>query len=187
MIFVGIDNNTLTTFSMTICARFSTTLVNLSLEQNKLSSFSLTLPSTITFASLKTLNLSNNRLSQLSHEPAATATNFPALAELDVTNNSLTDLPTGLSTQILPALRTLRCNSNRLCALDPESVVNVEVLDIGNNDIAVLPPALGLNSSLRELIAYGNRFRVPQPSLLAQGTPAVMAFLKRRAGVATSV
>jgi Leucine-rich repeat (LRR) protein len=175
----------LTTFSLTICERFSTTLVNLSLEQNKLTSFPLTLPATITFTSLKTLNLSSNRLSQLSHDPAATATHFPVLAELDLTNNNLTDLPTGLSTQILPALRTLRCNSNRLGALDPASVVNVEVLDIGNNDIAVLPPALGLNSSLRELTAYGNRFRVPQPSLLAQGTPAVMAFLKRRAGVAT--
>ncbi|ORZ22200.1 hypothetical protein BCR42DRAFT_433534 [Absidia repens] len=186
---IQLGNNELPSFSLMAVTRFSTTLVHLSLEKNKLTTFALGLPAI--FATLKTLNLANNRLREISYDAITTndedksKSAFPALTDLILNNNTLTELPQGLSTVILPSLRTLRCNSNRLTTINPDGLANLEVLDIANNDIATLPPALGLISSLRELTAYGNRFRVPQPSLLAQGTPAVMAFLKRRAGVAT--
>ena len=73
------------------------------------------------------------------------------------------------------------------------------VLDVQNNAIASVPPELGkLNQSsyhrenkiffsspgnltqIRSLQLEGNMFRVPRPAILAQGTPAVMSYLRDR-------
>ncbi|KAI8072943.1 hypothetical protein BC940DRAFT_330386 [Gongronella butleri] len=180
-------DNAISVVSLASLALFAETLVSLNFDGNKLTTFSLQEPEMV-FPCVKSLTLANNRLASLVVADAASngaaTSSFPALTDLNLNNNVLSALPAALSTHVLPQLRKLLVNGNRLAELDPDSVANVHVLDVGNNDLAQLPPRLGLNPNLTELIAYGNRFRVPQPALLAQGTAAVIAFLRRRAGVA---
>ena len=74
------------------------------------------------------------------------------------------------------------------------------VLDVQNNAVASVPPELGELSiitldqernqgnvftsgnltQIRSLQLEGNMFRVPRPAILAQGTPAVMSYLRDR-------
>ncbi|ORX49156.1 L domain-like protein [Hesseltinella vesiculosa] len=175
-----LQQNMLKVMNLCDLSMFIPTLVTLSLDNNKLDSFPLMEPHVV-FPCLKTLHLANNQIKEFGVDGAESS--FPALNELKINNNLLAQLPDRLSTIVLPSLRVLLANGNRLESLDPDSVTQLEVLDIGNNELMVLPPRLGLVTSIRELTVYGNRFRVPQPSLLSQGTAAVMTFLRRRAGV----
>lgn len=163
------------------------TLVQLELEHNKITVFKLgnqTQMESIIFPHLKFLNLNNNSMKYLEWQEGDTI-KFPKLTELNICHNTLSQLPTGLTTRILPSLRILRVSNNLLANLDPESLTNIEVLDIANNDLISLPLGLGMISTLKDIAVHGNRFRVPQPSIVAQGSSAVLAFLRRRAGVST--
>ncbi|KAI9302189.1 hypothetical protein BJ944DRAFT_270305 [Cunninghamella echinulata] len=178
------------------------TLVQLYLEHNKIESFELgtSFSSSIVFPHLKVLNLNNNRMKYLTWQEDRSSSSsssssssagssdtikFPKLVELNICHNQLSQLPSGLATRILPSLTILRVSNNRLASLDPESLGTIQVLDIANNDLVSLPSGLGLIPSLQDIAVHGNRFRVPQPSIVAQGSSAVMAFLRRRAGVST--
>ncbi|KAI8141966.1 hypothetical protein BJV82DRAFT_670068 [Fennellomyces sp. T-0311] len=156
---------------------FAATLVHVNLDHNRLKSLSLT--SSTVFQSLKTLSLSNNRIAELVVGDGSIA--FPQLVELNVNINALTSLPENLS-EYLPSLRTLKVNTNRIDKIHPTTLQNLQVIDLGNNDIAFLPPEIGQIGTIRELILYGNRFRIPRPAVLDQGTGAVLEFLRRRLG-----
>ena len=54
------------------------------------------------------------------------------------------------------------------------------VLDVQNNAIGSVPPELGNLTQIRTLKLEGNMFRVPRPAILAQGTPAIMTYLRDR-------
>ena len=54
------------------------------------------------------------------------------------------------------------------------------VLDVQNNAIQTVPPEMGNLTQLRTLQLEGNMFRVPRPAILAQGTAAVMTYLRDR-------
>ncbi|CAO3627197.1 unnamed protein product [Cunninghamella echinulata] len=176
------------------------TLVQLYLEHNKIESFELGTSSSspTVFPHLKVLNLNNNRMKYLtwkedennnssnsSSNSSSDTIKFPKLVELNLCHNQLSQLPSGLTTRILPSLTILRVSNNRLASLDPESLGTIQVLDVANNDLVSLPSGLGLIPSLQDIAVHGNRFRVPQPSIVAQGSSAVMTFLRRRAGVST--
>lgn len=142
-----LSHNLLTEIPPALSA-LSSTLVHLNLEYNRLREFIVPCD----FPALKTLNLSNNRITHVAVEP----TQLPQLTELNVSFNMLSALPANLAA-CLPALRTLRANSNKIDNISASMFENMEIIDLGNNDIGLLPPELGAITSIRELMVYGNR------------------------------
>ncbi|KAL7311234.1 hypothetical protein PS15m_009018 [Mucor circinelloides] len=172
-----LHHNLLTTFpiNLTMIASF---IVNLNLEHNRLTSFNLTIKD-VEFTNLKVLSLSNNRLKSIEYTDGLTSS-FPRLEELKMDNNTLTVLPEDLATA-LPYLKLLSVNSNKLDNITEASFSqSLEILILSNNDIGYLPPGLCTLVNLKELVVFGNRFRVPRPAVVEQGTRAVLEFLKRR-------
>jgi Leucine-rich repeat (LRR) protein len=82
---------------------------------------------------LNELNLNGNRISKLPILP------FPKLSVLLVASNSLTDI----DLNVLEALELL------------------QILDLSNNSIQMVPPKLGL-LKLTSLQLMGNSFRIPR-------------------------
>lgn len=89
-----------------------------------------------------------------------------------------------------PKCTTLLATDNWFTSVDVEGVRGLEVLDIRNNEIEVLPPKLGLLGNLpdskekvagklRVLEVSGNRFRVPRLTIVEKGTEAVLKDLRR--------
>jgi len=72
-----------------------------------------------------------------------------------------------------------------LCAL-PLTLVPSEVwqlsalqqLHLSNNHLSSLPAEIGQLSSLQELSLYDNPVQIPPPEIIAQGTPAILAYLR---------
>ncbi|GAN09689.1 leucine-rich repeat-containing protein 40-like [Mucor ambiguus] len=153
-------------------------IVSLNLEHNRLTSFNLTMAG-VEFTHLKLLSLSNNRLKALECTEGL-ASSFPKLEELKMDNNALTSLPENLPT-VLPLLKLLSVSSNKLDNITEASFgQTLEILILSNNDIGYLPPGLSTLENLKELVVFGNRFRVPRPAVVEQGTGAILEFLKRR-------
>ncbi|KAI8366989.1 hypothetical protein EDC96DRAFT_553107 [Choanephora cucurbitarum] len=170
-----LDHNELTLFPHSLCG-LSDFIVNLVLDHNRLSNFSLSIEGVV-FHQLKTLKLNNNRIKTLecSHHVS-----FPKLEELSLNHNALTTLSDDMA-DALPSLRVFSASSNKLDNLTEKPFgPKLEVIDLSNNDISALPSGLSTLSSLRELIVFGNRFRVPRPAIVDQGTGAVLEFLRRR-------
>lgn len=164
----------------------STFIVQLRLEHNKLTAFDFNLEGVV-FTTLKSLKLNNNRIRTLNFD-TATTNSFPKLEELTLDHNLLTTLPHNFA---LPSLKTLSLASNKLDSLTDatfaaDQFTKLEILDLSNNDIGFLPPGLSKITTLKELVVYGNRFRVPRPAVVEQGTHAILEFLKRRANSTTS-
>jgi len=87
-----------------------------------------------------------------------------------------------------PALTILLASDNWFESIDVEAVRGLEVLDIRNNEVEVLPPAIGLLGNhagktqagrLRSLECSGNKFRVPRLMVLEKGTEATLRDLRR--------
>ncbi|KAJ3158169.1 hypothetical protein HDU86_003122 [Geranomyces michiganensis] len=156
-------------------------------------------------ASLTTLVLSHNRLTALPTEAAAL---LPNLRHLDLSCNALTSLPATVATPF-PSLQELVISRNRLAgatisaealagfprlesliatacglvAIDADAFLSVDtlrVLDLSDNEIAAVPPRLGLCKGLKTLRLGGNRFRVPRRDIIDRGCEAILAYLKDR-------
>ena len=112
----------------------------------------LTQPPTLTSASaLRELYLGFNRLTTLGD-----CGDFPpSLQVLDVGDNHLTELPSGIS---------------RLCVL--------ERLDVSNNDLIRLPAQLGGISTLKSLVLDGNSLKTIRRDIVGRGTLAVLKHLR---------
>ncbi|KAI8981479.1 hypothetical protein BDB01DRAFT_851265 [Pilobolus umbonatus] len=172
---IVLDRNELSLFPSLGLYSYSSFLVQLSLENNKITTFDLKMG--VIFHQLKILNLSNNRLRSIGSDDEESS--FPQLRELILSHNQLTQIPNLLC---LPLLRKLDMASNRLQAIPVEWLPKqLEILDISNNAINHLSPELA-TMTLKELVVYGNMFRVPRPNVVEQGTPAIMEFLRRRLG-----
>ncbi len=89
-----------------------------------------------------------------------------------------------------PKVTTLLATDNWFTSVDVEGVRGLEVLDIRNNEIEILPARLGLLGNLpngkekvegrfRVLETSGNRFRVPRLAVVEKGTEAVLKDLRR--------
>uniref|UniRef100_A0A6I8QN14 Leucine-rich repeat-containing protein 40 n=2 Tax=Xenopus tropicalis TaxID=8364 RepID=A0A6I8QN14_XENTR len=126
------------------------------------------------------------------------------LTHIDMRNNVLTSLPsemeamTRLQSVILsfnrfkhfpdvlyriPTLETILISSNQIGSIDPTQLIKMtklSTLDLQNNDLLQIPPALGNCESLRALHLEGNPFRNPRAAILAKGTVAVLEYLRSR-------
>ncbi|KAM4642253.1 leucine-rich repeat-containing protein 40 [Discoglossus pictus] len=126
------------------------------------------------------------------------------LAYLDMRNNFLESLPdelealTRLQSIILsfnrfktfpdvlyriPTLETILISTNQIGSIDPLQLAKMgklSTLDLQNNDLFQIPPALGNCESLRALHLEGNPFRNPRAAILAKGTAAVLEYLRSR-------
>ncbi|KAF5398416.1 Leucine-rich repeat-containing protein 40 [Paragonimus heterotremus] len=159
-------------------------------------------------ATLSTLNLSCNRLTELPED----ISRFVKLAILDLTRNQLRTLPSSFSQ--LSHLTTLKLDYNplgtefsevtifspplanslehlsmRACKLkqvpDPAKLQTSAMprlihLDLADNDIDSLPAELGLCTHLKSLQLSGNTFRIPRPAVVAKGTSAILEYLRSR-------
>ncbi|RMZ84719.1 hypothetical protein DV737_g929, partial [Chaetothyriales sp. CBS 132003] len=160
--------------------------------------------------SLKSLDLSHNPLT--SNAYLAADLHLPALESLYMVSTGLASLDMLLTrlkaprlcelnischrlTGQLPHVRswfsnctTLLATDNWFSSVDVDAVRGLEVVDIRNNEIDSLPPAIGLLGNhagkrepgrLRSFECGGNRFRVPRISVIEKGTEAVLKDLRR--------
>ncbi|KAM5147832.1 leucine-rich repeat-containing protein 40 [Mantella aurantiaca] len=126
------------------------------------------------------------------------------LTHLDMRNNVLSSLPdelealTHLHSVILsfnrfktfpevlyriPTMETILISSNQIGSIDPLQLIKLtklSTLDLQNNDLLQIPPALGNCESIRALHLDGNPFRNPRAAILSKGTAAVMEYLRSR-------
>ena len=104
------------------------------------------------------LDLSRNQLSEIPE-----IIMLPQLTELYLGMNRIEKFPPIL---YFPKLTVLIACNNLLTSIDPDFfLVNMpclDTLDLSNNQIALVPPRLGL-IPLQSLNLMGNVFRVPRP------------------------
>ncbi|KAJ8324207.1 hypothetical protein O5D80_007406 [Batrachochytrium dendrobatidis] len=151
---------------------YSNSVVTLIARQNLLTVFP-----NIPFGHLKILDLSRNKITQLSESLPL----LPRLDELNLSFNQLVYLPSQLS---FPNLTVLLVSNNRLEAIDPHMLIQcipgIQILDVSNNSIQTIPPELALLPCIKSLQLSGNMFRVPRAAILQKGTEAICEYLKSR-------
>jgi Leucine-rich repeat (LRR) protein len=160
-------------------------LTDLDLSRNPLSRGGL-LTASIALSHLQSLTLSSCGLVSL--EPLLEHLSAPALTFLDVSNNSLSG-PLPCVRNTFPSLVTFLAADNGIESLSYEAVHGLQVLDVSNNNIDSLPPRIGLlgpeetaggATALRRFDVAGNSFRVPRWQIVANGTEAILEWLKNR-------
>lgn len=155
---------------------FSKSLTELVLAYNRIEQ----IPSAINQLScLVTLDIRGNRLSTL---PPEIGTLF-SLQDVVLSMNRFKEVPPILYQ--LPQLLAIVASDNQIAALDIDSLLKLSklsVLDVANNSIAQVPPALCMLPELKSLKLEGNVFKIPRPAVLAKGTPAVLDYLRGRMG-----
>jgi len=128
-------------------------LSSLDLSNNRLST--VYLPERLMLRSLDTLNLHSTGLASL--ELLFKNLDSPKLQTFDISANRVTSI-VGLR-QAFPALLHLHAANNQVEEIPLESVDGIRVLDLTGNSIGSLPPRLALCENLRELRVQGNLFR----------------------------
>ena len=98
--------------------------------------------------SLQTLNVSNNRLTELIDCKAMTGLHI-----LDVSYNCLSELPGGISCPQLGVLSSILATNNQLESLpdDLSELPSLKVLDVTANKLTEIPPMLSECLKLKEL------------------------------------
>ena len=125
---------------------------------------------------LRDLRLASNKINSLTH--LTTYLTAPLLVTLDVSINRLAGaLPTLHVT--FPSLTTFLASDNRISEVSAESLQNLRIVNLGNNDIDRLEPRIGLlQGTLTGFEVEGNKFRVPNRQVLQKGTDAVLTWLR---------
>ncbi|KAJ1981561.1 hypothetical protein H4R35_000655 [Dimargaris xerosporica] len=188
---VQLANNALASFPSALVPAFYTTLTYLNLSRNQITQFpwwTAAPPNTVealpALPCLRLLDLSFNAIvawPQLTDDCLTAATPdpahlpFPQLEELNLGDNQLTETTQYPLHWLFPKLTILHLNHNKIAQIPHATAFQgLTRLNLANNDLSQLPPALGLNTSLQVLYLEGNRFRIPKPQLLRQGTQAVL-------------
>lgn len=171
---VRFHQNSLTSIPLALSI-LAKTLTSLSLAQNKLEGQDY-LVENLELPQLTTLNLSCNSITTL--DPLTERLSAPLLSHLDLVANRISSLP--ILRQFFPRLEILIASDNRISELPVEAVDGLKVIDLRNNDIAHLPPKLGLLPGVERLDLAGNIFRVPRWTVLEKGTQATLAWLRDR-------
>lgn len=114
---------------------------------------------------LCSLDLSRNLLKSVNFSGG-----LPNLEHLKLDNNQIIQLDFNCA---FPRLIELHLGCNNIKSINIEELLvwfpTLNVLDISNNDISLLPPRLAL-MKLNTLIVSGNPFRVPRPAIVQRGT-----------------
>lgn len=168
-----LDKNMLTSIPLAL-STLGTTLTKLTLAHNKMEQNYLT--ASLELPNLLDLNISCNSITSLN--PLLESLSAPALSSLNISANRIGMLP--ILRQKYPSLYNLIANDNRISELDVDAVDGLKVIDLRNNDIAHLPPKLGLLQGIERLDLVGNVFRVPRWTVLEKGTQATLAWLRDR-------
>ncbi|KJZ75421.1 hypothetical protein HIM_05117 [Hirsutella minnesotensis 3608] len=158
---------------------FGATLSSLSLAHNQLAGDTF-LTEELSLPALKEINLASNLITDLG--PLIKYLRAPALDKMDVSMNRIKSLPEGLR-QAFPQLTVLLASSNQLSDLEPSTIAGLRTVDASNNDIAHLNPRIGLlggQGGLQRLEVTGNRFKVPRWNILERGTDATLRWLRGR-------
>ncbi|WP_157546628.1 leucine-rich repeat domain-containing protein [Hamadaea tsunoensis] len=148
-----------------------TQLTNLGLNGNQL----IQLRSEIgNLTQLTYLNLGENQLTRLPPEIG----NLTQLTYLNLGGNQLTGLPPEIGE--LSRLATLDLNGNQLTKLPPEigELSRLATLHLNGNQLTGLPPECGDLTRLTELSLGDNPLVTPPPAVTAQGTQAVIEFMR---------
>ncbi|KAI9732267.1 MAG: hypothetical protein M1818_007586 [Claussenomyces sp. TS43310] len=159
-------------------ALFAATLTMVNLTQNELAGDAF-LTDHLDLPALKELNLSSNTISSV--QPLIERLRASQLSKLDVSFNRLGSLPA--LRPHFPHLTTILASNNGIEELSPEAVEGLKVLDCSSNNLNSLNARLGLlggTGGLERLDVRGNRFRVPNYSILDKGTEATLAWLRNR-------
>ena len=132
-----------------------TKLYELNISSNKLEK----LPSSLISigVNLQFLSLANNKLSTLPTEMSL----LTNLREICLNCNKFDAIPTCL--YVFEKLETLLISDNQIKEIDVDGLRQLSkltILDLGNNNIATVPPELGNLRNIRSLTLDGNAFRV---------------------------
>lgn len=125
---------------------------------------------------LRELRLANNKLQSM--DPLMACLIAPCLQHLDVTNNRIFgSLP--VLREVFPDLLLLMASDNVITDIPAEALRGLKVANLSNNEIARLPPEIGLLAgTLTNFEVEGNTFRVPSYAILKKGTEAVLTWLR---------
>ncbi|KAJ8306189.1 hypothetical protein KUTeg_016734 [Tegillarca granosa] len=129
------------------------------------------------YLKLTSLDLRNNYLENL----PLVMESLQELRELIISYNRFKELP--MVIYHLKKLEILMADNNSISAIDVEgfrSMSMIATLDLQNNNIANIPPELGLCTQLKALELSGNPCRNPRPAILAKGTNAILEYLRSR-------
>ncbi len=120
------------------------------------------------------LSLSDNQLTSLPPE----IWQLTNLVTLDLSDNQLTSLPPEIWQ--LTNLKQLYLYVNALTSLPPEiaRLTNLERLFLWENQLTSLPPEIARLTNLKALDLSDNPLISPPPEIVAQGTEAVLAYLR---------
>ena len=173
---VILDHNSLSVIP-TALSLLSSTLTSLRLSHNHLTRATY-LSAKFLFPVLRELNIASNTITSL--EPVIENISAPRLETLDISYNRLIVLPH--LRQHFPALTEVQASDNQVTDLPTEFVSGLHVCNIARNDIGHLDPKLGLLEAegLRTLVVEGNRFRVPRREIVEGGTEKILAWLRGR-------
>jgi Leucine-rich repeat (LRR) protein len=139
-------------------------------------SIEVPLSAPIELPQLRDLRLASNKINSLTH--LTTYLTAPMLVTLDVSINRLAGaLPTLYVS--FPSLTTLLASDNKISEVSAESLQNLRIVNLDNNDIERLEPRIGmLQGTLTGFAVEGNKFRVPNRQVLQKGTDAVLTWLR---------
>ena len=149
------------------------TVTSLNFGFNKISSIPVYIGACI---NLTMLDLRNNSLTTLPD-----LSRLSKLQDIVLSMNAFAALPSSLYG--LPKLTSILCSDNRVTSIDVAGISQLpllNVLDLSNNNIDSVPPELGRVATLKSLKLEGNAFKNPRPAILAQGTPALLDYLRSR-------
>lgn len=168
---VNLQNNLLQTIPLSFGQIAFLTILDLSKN-----SISNPLTSPLELPKLRELRLSGNKLSSLTPLTAHLAA--PTLRSLDISQNRLTGSLPSLHDSF-PALITLIASDNAITDVPAESLSELKIVNLSNNNIERLDPRIGLHAgTLTSFIVEGNKFRVPNYQVLSKGTDAILSWLK---------
>jgi hypothetical protein len=169
--YLHLNSNQLSTLPVEI--RNLTSLQNLELRSNQFS----TLPAEVgNLSALQWLNLMSNQLSTLPAE----VWQLTSLQRLWLSRNQFTLLPAEVGN--LSALQELYLDDNQLSTLPAEigSLSALQELDLRRNQLSILPAEMGNLSALQKLRLDNNPWQMPLPEIIAQGIPAILAYLQKQ-------
>ncbi|KAF1974754.1 hypothetical protein BU23DRAFT_553009 [Bimuria novae-zelandiae CBS 107.79] len=127
---------------------------------------------------LRELRLAGNKIKTL--DGVTSLLSAPSLHHLDVSNNHISGALPELRVRF-PELTTLLASDNTIDEVSEEAVAGLKIVSLSNNELSRLEPRIGLLAgTLTSFDVEGNKFRVPNYTVLKKGTDAVLTWLKDR-------